>query len=333
MIRLSGISLACLATALALTTGEAAAQNKFKCATAAFRDVTHEWCIRLSERLQQKTNGQIVGEVYPAGQLGDVPRLNEGAQLGTIEGTSAPGAFFVGIDPRFQVLDAPGLFKSPEHVVKTIADPTFREKFLASGEAKGLVGLSIFLQAPNSIVTKKEIKTLDDLKGLKIRVFGSPLQIEPMRALGAAPAPLPLGESLPALQTGAIDGSIGSIFIFSLFKYYATAKYVTYVPFSYITMIGFASKAWFDKLPADQQKLMRDLGKDLDKEISDWSMAEMPKMEKMWTDNGGELHHLSDADLKKLMEETAPIGPAVMKDRPQVKELYDILAAAAKKAM
>jgi TRAP-type C4-dicarboxylate transport system substrate-binding protein len=333
MLRLTGFSLACLAAVLAFSPTEAAAQNKMKCATAAFNDVTHEWCKRLTARVQEKTAGRIVGEVYPAGQLGDVPRLNEGAQLGTIEATAAPGAFFVGIDPRFQVLDAPGVFDSMPHFAKTVADPAFRAKLLAAGEAKGLVGLSIYVQAPNSVVNKKGIRTLDDFKGLKIRVFGSPLQIEPMRALGAAPAPLPLGESLPALQTGAIDGSIGSQFIFSLFKYYATAKYVTHTPFSYVTMVSFASKTWFDKLAAGDQNILRDVGHQLDGEISAWSQSLLPTMDKIWTDNGGEIIDLSAADLKKLMDITQPIGTQVMKQQTApVQELYEMMLAAAKKA-
>lgn len=333
MLRLTGLSLACLAAVLALPPTEAAAQNKMKCATAAFNDVTHEWCKRLTAALQEKTGGKIVGEVYPAGQLGDVPRLNEGTQLGTIEATAAPGAFFVGIEPRFQVLDAPGVFQSGEHFIKTVSDPAFRDKLLAAGEAKGLVGLSVYMQAPNSIVNKKGIRTLEDIKGLKIRVFGAPLQVEPMKALGAAPAPLPLGESLPALQTGAIDGSIGSQFIFTLFKYYTTAKYVTRTPFSYVTMIGFASKAWFDKLPADQQKLARDTGRQLDGDITHWSMKLLPVMEKTWTDNGGELIDLPAADLKKMMDTTESVGASVMKQQSQpVQDMYGLMLAAAKKA-
>jgi TRAP-type C4-dicarboxylate transport system substrate-binding protein len=335
MLRLTGLTLACagaLAVGVALAPTDVAAQNKMKCATAAVNDVTHEWCKRLTAALQEKTGGKIVGEVFPGGQLGDVPRLNEGTQLGTIEATAAPGAFFVGIDPRFQVLDAPGVLDSSQHFIKTVADPAFRDKLLSAGEAKGLVGLSVYVQAPNSVVNKKGIRALDDFKGLKIRVFGSPLQVEPMRALGAAPAPLPLGESLPALQTGAIDGSIGSQFIFSLFKYQPAAKYVTRTPFSYVTLIGFASKAWFDKLPADEQKLARDIGHSLDKEISEWSIRLLPTMEKMWTDGGGEIIDMPAAELKKLNEITEPIGQSVMKQQSApVQELYQLYLAAAKK--
>jgi hypothetical protein len=55
-------------------------------------------------------------------------------------------------------------------------------------------------------------------------------------------------------------------------------------------------------------------------------------MEKAWTDNGGEIASLSAADIKKLMDETAPIGPAVVAAKPELKEIYDALSAAAKKA-
>jgi TRAP-type transport system periplasmic protein len=154
-----------------------------------------------------------------------------------------------------------------------------------------------------------------------------------MKALGAGPAPLPLTESLPALQTGAIDGSIGSQFIFTNFKYYTVAKYVTRTPFSYVTLLGFASKVWFDKLSAADQKLLRDLGSDLDGGVSKWSQDLLPVVEKTWTDNGGEIIDLSAADLKTMEEVTESAGVKEIKQQPQrVQELYDLLVAAAKKA-
>ena len=66
------------------------------------------------------------GQVFPAGQLGPIPRLIEGVQLGTIEAFMTPPEFFVGIDPRFQVLSAPFLFADMDHAYRVITDNEVR---------------------------------------------------------------------------------------------------------------------------------------------------------------------------------------------------------------
>jgi TRAP-type C4-dicarboxylate transport system substrate-binding protein len=79
----------------------------FKCATATLNDVQHEWCKRFGARLEQRTGGRIKPQVFPASQLGSIPRMIEGVQLGTIESWIGPPEFMVGVDPRFQILTAP----------------------------------------------------------------------------------------------------------------------------------------------------------------------------------------------------------------------------------
>lgn len=323
------IPVAAAAALVALLPATADAQSKFKCSIASVNDAAHEWCKRLAPALTARSDGKIVGEVYFGGQLGDVPRQIEGVQLGTIEGNGAPGAFFVGIDPRFQVLDAPGIFDSFDHLFRTVTDPAFRDRYLSLGEAKGIVGLSMVTQAPNNIVAKKPIRVIEDFHGTKLRVFGSPLQIEAIKALGATPAPMPLGETLPALQTGVIDGALGSILTFAAGKYHVTAKYVTQLPFSYVTLLMVASKSWLDKEPEAHRKLVHELGRSLEKEIYDWSRAQLPIAETAWTDAGGEIVRLPAAEAAKINDRVRPIGPQVVAERPQVKELYDVLLATA----
>src|SRR5207245_10538324 len=84
-----------------------AATIAFKCATATLNDVQHEWCKRYIARLEKRSNGQIKGQIFPASQLGSIPRMIEGAQFGTIEAWSGPPEVLGGIEPPFQVLSAP----------------------------------------------------------------------------------------------------------------------------------------------------------------------------------------------------------------------------------
>ena len=330
MTRFNALLAAGAALALLAPHG-APAQSAFKCSTASINDAGHEWCKRFAPALTARSGGKIQTEVYAGGQLGDVPRQLEGMQLGTIEANGAPGAFFVGIDPRFQVLDAPGVFDSFDHMYRTVTDAAFRERYLALGESKGIVGISMVAQAPNSVAAKKPIRAVEDFRGLKLRVFGSPLQIEPIKALGATPSPMPLGETLPALQTGVIDGALGSIVIFAVGKYHTAARHVTQLPFSYVIIMMAVSKSWMDKAPEAHRQLARAIGRELEKEIYEWSKLQLPVAAKQWTDAGGEIITLAPAEATRINDLVRPVGPRVMAERPAVKELYDVLLATAQK--
>ena len=89
--------------------------------------------------------------------------------------------------------------------------------------------------SPTLVLTKKPATKLEDLKGLKIRTFASPLQMEPMKSLGAIPVPLALTEVIPQLQSGGLDGMLAGMPILTAFKYYDVAKYVTDLNFAQIT--------------------------------------------------------------------------------------------------
>jgi TRAP-type transport system periplasmic protein len=227
------------------------------------------------------------------------------------------------------VLDAPGLFESREQLVATISDPEFRKAFLAIGEAKNIKGLSLFYLAPTEIALRKEVRKLDDLKGLKVRVFGSPMQTLPFDRLGLAGVPMSLDDVIPALQAGALDGVFGSIAIFIPFKYWNMAKYLAATNFSYVVSITFAHKPWFDKLPADLQKLIESEAVTIDGEVNKWGFDLYPKAIKTWTDGGGEHVQFSPADRTEMMKRLAPIGEEVVKDKPPVKQMYDLMVKTA----
>lgn len=323
---LGTLGAAALALAFAAPVG---AQTTMKLGAATVNDGQHEWMKIFKDRMEQKSGGKLKVEVYTAGSLGSIPRQIEGVQLGTQEGNIVPPAFLVGVDPRYQVLDAPGLFESREQLVATINDPTFRKAFLTIGEAKNIKGLSMFYLAPTEIVVRRPVKALADLNGLKVRVFGSPMQTLPFNKLGMTGAPMSLDEVLPALQTGALDGVFGSIAIFIPFKYWNVAKYMVNTEFSYVVSLTFVHKPWFDKLPADLQKLMETEAEAIDNEIDKWSFDLYPKAIKTWTDGGGEHVKLSPADRAEMMKRLQPIGADVVKDKLPVKEIFDLMVKTA----
>ncbi len=158
-----------------------------KCALQTINDVQHEWCKRYLARLEKASSGFIKGQVFPAGQLGNVARMVEGVQLGTIEAAITPPDFLTGIDPRFMALTSPYLFDTMDHAQRVLNDREFLDRFLAIGEPKGVVGVSLMVYGPAGIAMRTPVRSPDDLRGKKIRINATPL--EP-RAPSTTPTPI-----------------------------------------------------------------------------------------------------------------------------------------------
>ena len=207
--------------------GSAYAQTTMKLASATINDVQHEWQKEFQKEMEARVGDEVTVEIYPASQLGAIPRMAEGVLLGTIEAFTTPTSFVTNVDPRFQAFDVPGLFEDADEVDAVIHDKDFRDYMETLFLDKGVRIIGAIFNSPTQILTREPVTTLDGFKGLKVRTFASPLQMEPMTALGVNPTPLALSEVTPQLQAGGIDGMLAGIPILTAFKFYDTAKHVT----------------------------------------------------------------------------------------------------------
>jgi TRAP-type C4-dicarboxylate transport system substrate-binding protein len=310
---------------LALAAGAAHAQPVMKVASATINDVQHEWVRKFEAGMKARVGDKLKVEIYPASQLGQIPRMVEGVVTGTIESFVTPYSFLVGTEPRYQIFDAIGVFQSPEHLNRVLGDLQFRARALALGESKGLKGVGAFYNSPVIVLSKKPIRTLADFRGQKIRVFATPLQIEPMKLLGSTPVPMALGEVLPALQGGTIDGLLAGIPVLTAMKFYDAAKAITEIHPSIVVSTLVANKRWFEGLPPDLQTAILEVGAQTDKEAFTFASAIVARANSGWTANGGQLLKLPAEDQAKLMAELKALGTQILSQNPQVKVEYDEL--------
>ena len=231
-----------------------------KFATLTINDVQHEFIKMYKAELEKATNNRIKVDVYPAGQLGAAPRQAEGLRLGTIEAASGPAELFVGADPRFQGLAMAGLFKDLEHVRRAILVPQVRQAVSDVAASRGLVLLGIIVYDTQSFVFKAPVTKLADFAGKRIRVLASEGEQAQVIALGGAAVPMSLGEVLPALHQGTIDGVNSGIPVFVAFKYYDGATNLLDTHLWAIVTLNLVSKVWYDRLPADLKKAVMDAG-------------------------------------------------------------------------
>jgi TRAP-type transport system periplasmic protein len=330
-----GMITAAFVIGLALTQGAArAADDKtyvMKITLPTLGDPTHQYAKDYAAAVEKDSGGRIKPEIYPASQLGSIPRQIEGTQFGAIQCVILPPEFFVGIDERFEVMAAPGLVDSMEHGQRLAADPAVVSLMLGLGADKGLHGVGFMIASPSSLIARTPVRHLADMKGKKYRILASQFQTVPFGQLGVNPIALTLGDVLPALQQGTIDGAVSALKNFTSMHFGDASKYVTEIGQPSIFTVIEISKKWYDTLPPDLQQI-------IDKDAAAESVAVNPPAlaitngaRKDWVDNGGELISLPPDEQASMLKTLMAAGKEVAAAKPQVAAAFQIVSEAAQR--
>jgi TRAP-type transport system periplasmic protein len=322
------------ALSVALTLGAAQAQTKpyvMKITTPTINAAPDLYARNFAAAVEKDSGGRIKAEVYPASQLGSIPRQIEGTQFGSIQCAVLPPEFIVGLDPRFAVLAAPGLVSSMEQGQRVAGDPAVRKLMLGLGANKGLRGVGLFMGERSEVISKTPIRHLADFKGKKIRIFASDFQSVAFERLGVTPVAMSLGDVLPALQQGAIDGAVAGVQVFTGMHFFDASKYITMTHQPAIFIIVELNQKWYDSLPADLQQIV-------DRDAAEQSVAINPQAVEIvkralkgWTDHGGELIDLPNAEQEQMLKTVSSVGEDVSKANPQLHAAYELVTEAAQR--
>lgn len=327
------IATAALFGAALFAAPASAQQFTMKLSSPTINDVVHEYFKAIKAGVEQRSNGKIKVEIYPANQLGQLPAVVEGVALGTIEAASSANGFWVSLEPRFQVLDAPGLFDGVVHGIKTTNDPAIRTRMASFGADKGIEILSPGIYSPMMLLTHKPVRAVADFQGQKVRTQGgAPIQVEPFKKLGVIPVSLPLGEALPAMQNKTIDGMIAGVAPFTAFKYYDVAKPLTFLPATTLVAPIVANRQFLKSLGPDLEKMVREEFRKHETLFVEWNLNNIKNGEEIWRKNGGEIITLPEAEAKRYLDLVAPTAAQVLSVNPRTKQDYEAFLAAAKAA-
>lgn len=209
------------------------------------------------EALEELAPGRFTIEHFPGGSLGGERELAEALQLGSLEmaviGSSVLGNFV----PEMMVTELPFLFRSTEHA-RAVLDGDVGKDLLTGLEQAGIVGLGFgeigFRHTTNS---KRPIRSVEDLEGLKIRTVENPVPLAAWRALGALPTPMAFPEVYSALQQGIIDGQENPISIIIPSKLYEPNKYLSLTRHGFTPIVLLFSKSIMDGYSEADQEAIR----------------------------------------------------------------------------
>jgi tripartite ATP-independent transporter DctP family solute receptor len=242
-----------------LALGAASAQSKIviKVGYGTAGGPIHEAALEFEKRIEA-ANKNIDVQVFPGGQLGSEGEIIGQLQAGMTDMLPTTTGPLGQQNPIYYVLETPYVFLNEAQADKVLDGPV-GEKFLKGMEAKGLIGLAFWENGFREITNNvRPIKTPADLKAIKLRVQQNRLHIKYFGDLGANPTPMAFTEIYNALATKIVDGQENPFSLIATNKFYEQQKYLSQTDHVYSAVPVYFSKAKWDKLPAEVQKLVRD---------------------------------------------------------------------------
>src|SRR3974390_1704088 len=238
----------------------------------------------LGKKLEQATNGRLTVQMFGSMQLGGEKEAIEQAQVGALQmARVSVGAIGPVIDD-LNVFNLPFLFRNTAHM-QNVIDGAIGTELLDKGTANekaGLVGLCWMDAGARSFYnTKHPIKSIADLKGLKVRVIGNPMFVDMANALGANGVAMSYDQVFSALQTGVIDGAENNPPSFVFDNHYQVAKFYTVDEHLIVPEMLVMSKKAFDAMSKDDQALVKTFSREAQlEERKLWEIYEKQALEK-----------------------------------------------------
>jgi tripartite ATP-independent transporter DctP family solute receptor len=251
---------AALVVALFLTaTATGAVAREFRAADTQNEDYPTVQALRYMGRLvAERTGGRHQIRVFHSRQLGEEKETIEQTRVGAIDLNRTNVALIGNFVRAMNVLAMPFLFRSIEHQQKVLDGPIGTE-ILNSFEPYGFVGLAFYDSGARSIYNSVHpVRSIADIKGLRIRVQQSELMSDMIRALGAEPVELPYGQVLTGLATKLIDGAENNWSSFVTTDHYKYAGFYTVTEHTMSPeVLVMSQKAW-QGLSVEDQKIFRE---------------------------------------------------------------------------
>ncbi len=240
---------------------------------------------RMGKKLEAATDGRLSVQMYAAMQLGGEKEAIEQAQIGALQlARVSVGALGPVVDD-LNVFNLPFLFRDTAHMEKVIDGPIGDELLakVTDNPQTRLIGLCWMDAGARSMYdTKQPIRSIDDLKGLKVRVMGNPMFVDMMNALGGNGVAMGYDQVFSALQTGVVDGAENNPPSFVFDNHYQVAKHYTLTEHLIVPEILVFSRRTWDTLSQDDQALLRKLGREAQLEERElWRQTEQQAFDKM----------------------------------------------------
>lgn len=320
---------------LMVLSGGALAQEhvlKFSVPAPPAEDAANTMFKRFAELVETGSGGKIDVQFFYGGQLGSIPSVIEGVAMGTVEMSIQLTGFLAALDPRYSVLDAPGLFKDEAHANRVFRDPEVRSMIAGFGTGTNTEVLMLFTAGELALASKNPIQGTADFNGKKVRTGGAtPLVNLPLEKLGASPVSFSLGEVLPAIQTGVLDAGVANLPTFIGFKFADVAPNVTYLPGSVTAASALISRDFLDKIGPDLEAVVRKSAVEAFPPYDQMLAADKQRFEGIWKKFGGTINQFIEGEQQAYLKVVSQATEEILSANERLAQDYQVLRDAAER--
>ncbi len=212
----------------------------------------------MGKKIEEATNGELKFQMFAGGVLGSEKEVVEQVQIGAVQMTRVSLGTVGPVVPDVNVFNMPFIFRDNAHM-RAVIDGEIGQEILdkITNSEFNMVGLAWMDGGVRNLYTKKPVRSIEDLKGMKIRVMGNPLFIDTLDAMGANGIAMDFGELFSALQTGVVDGAENNPPSMLEQNHYRSAKYYTLTGHLILPEPIVMSKTTWNKLTPEQQVLVK----------------------------------------------------------------------------
>ena len=306
------IAAGTLAAATALSAGPALAQQKLVLKASDVHAAGYPTVVaveNIGKKLEKMSNGRLSVQMYPSMQLGGEKEAIEQAQVGAIAFARVSVGALGPVVDDLNVFNLPYVFRDTAHAQK-VMDGDIGKDLLdkVTNSGKGLVALCWMDAGARSFYnTKKPIKTIADLKGMKFRVMGNPIFVDMANSMGSNGVAMGYDQVFNALQTGVVDGAENNPPSFVFDNHYQVAKFYTIDEHLIVPEMLVFSKKIFDSMSKEEQAALLKFSREAQfDERKLWEAYEKQALEKAKA-AGIQIVTMSAADKKKLQDAVKPV--------------------------
>lgn len=218
----------------------------------------HLGMVDFQKYVAENSQGRLKVKIFPDGQLGSERELLELLQIGSVAMTKVSAAIMASFAPEYEVLGVPYLFRDKAHIFNVL-EGDIGQRLLNSSRSYWLQGLCFYDAGSRSFyTTKKQVKSPEDLKGMKIRVMNHQMSVDMVNAMGGSATPMAYGELYTALQQGVVDGAENNPPSFVSSNHFEVAKYYTLDEHTSIPDVLVMGTKFWDKLTDEEQTWVKD---------------------------------------------------------------------------
>lgn len=220
------------------------------------RAVFHIGAVTFKEEVERLSDGQILVQIFPNAQLGTIREVFESLQMGTVDMTASASSVLANFVPDVSVYDLPCLLDDYAHAYRTL-DGKVGDHLNEKMRENGVEPLGWWQIGFRNVTSNKDIQTLDDFKGQRIRIMASNIFRDMFLQLGVDPVPMDWGELFTALQQGTVDGQENPYTQILDTNFYEVQKYLIETEHAYSPALLSISAVTWAKLTPEQQAIIR----------------------------------------------------------------------------